>query len=173
MSQLKKDFLEDNIETKIEEIIREPDKSYNEKLIEQEINEELNQKTKENCSAEDEIEIALNLSIKEYLEINEENDKYEKSCINDYENEIKYREKKFEKLLKDLQRLSIFDKSIKKLYEILEPIILNYIYNLDQNIINTLDNENINYIIKNLKTIRIDKDILDLLLNILENSISD
>lgn len=171
---LRKDFLEDNIETKIEEIIREPDNSYREKLIELGINEELNQKTKENCSAQDEIEIALNLSIKEYLQINEENDKYEKSCINDYENEIKYREKKFEKLLKDLQRLSIFDKSIKKLYEILEPIILNYIYNSNMYIINTLDSEKINYIIRNLKTIRIDKDILDLLLNILNiNSKSD
>jgi len=135
------------------EILIEDDRYYEEDIY----NGELKEKEKE----EEDINLALNLSINEFNKQNELNNKFEEELINNYQNLWNERKEIFQPLLLELIRLSNYDKEIKEIYEILEPIIESYckqyfeILELDQIIFDK--------IFKVLSSIRINKNIIDIL----------
>jgi hypothetical protein len=74
----------------------------------------------------EELEKALQISIQENLAQQELYNSYEKFVMEEYEMEKKARIDKFKDLLFDLNKLSKYDKEIKNIFEIIEPIIDSY-----------------------------------------------
>ncbi len=72
------------------------------------------------------IDEALYLSLQELREQEEINKSYEDDIFNTYLCETKKRKEQFRELLFDLNKLTKFDKDIKEIYEIIEPIIDTY-----------------------------------------------
>ena len=137
-----------------EDNIRVPDPVKTEQLLE------------DDRSNEDiEIETAILLSIKEYEENREKNEEYERKIFEEYETEKKRRQELFKNIMVHLLRLSKYDKEIKDLYDILREIVDAYCelkietYTLDEITYATM--------IKILGIIRIDKDIIKLLKEII------
>lgn len=95
--------------------IRLPDKIVQEQLIE------------DNRSEYDkQVEEALSLSLSEYNEQKELNEKYEEELHQKSLIEMSNRKNKFKDLLTDLKKLINYDTEIKNIYEIIEPIIETY-----------------------------------------------
>jgi hypothetical protein len=69
---------------------------------------------------------ALYLSLQEVKEQEYINKLYEDEVLNTYLSETKKRKELFRELLFDLNKLTKFDKDIKEIYEIIEPIIDTY-----------------------------------------------
>lgn len=83
----------------------------------------------------EEIQKAIQLSIKENLDQQEVYNKYEEMIMEEYEKEKCIRRDKFRDLLFDLNKLSKYDKKIKDIFVIIEPIIESYcnqIFDLQQ-----------------------------------------
>jgi hypothetical protein len=102
-----------------------------------------------------ELEEALYLSMKETIDEQKRNLEYEEQIMNGYLNETCKRREKFYDLLFDLNKLSKFDKTIKEMYQVIEPMIETYcnqfveFYNVDE--------ETYTNIFKTLSTIRTNK----------------
>lgn len=99
----------------IEDNIRPPDEVRSERLIEDNRSE-----------FEKQIDEALYSSIEEFNKQKEFNDKYEEELKNDYLNKCKKRKETFEGFLFSLKKLIKYDKEIKEIYNIIEPIIDSY-----------------------------------------------
>jgi hypothetical protein len=115
-----------------------------------------------------EMDEALYLSMQELRQQNIKNDKFEEEIMNSYHSETNERREKFSDLLKNMTKLSKFDKDIKELYDFLYPIIESY---CDQYILNyEVDEKTYDKVFKFLGTIRVNKNILDTLKTIIINS---
>jgi hypothetical protein len=136
------------------ENIRAPDEVKREKLLE------------DNRSDFDkQIDEALYLSLQELREQEEINKLYEDDIFNSYLCETKKRKEIFRELLFDLNKLIKFDKDIKEIYEIIEPIIDTYCGQF----INfcELDEETYDRIFKVIRTVRTNKKNIEVLKSIL------
>ena len=144
----------DNSIDDMEDNIRPPDEVRVEKLLED-----------TRSDFEKDIDRALYLSFQEVMNQEEINRKYEEQLINEYTSEVNKRKEKFSKFLLDLNRLIKFDKDIKEIYDIIEPIIDSYCLQH----INICELDKITYekIFKLLNKTRTDKDALELLKTII------
>jgi hypothetical protein len=138
----------------MEDNIRPPDETKRERLIED-----------TRSDFEKEMDNAINESMKEIEEQQKIQDNYEKELLDEFLNETIKRREKFEKLLFDLNKLIKYDKEIKEIYEIVEPIIELYC-NQYIEVIN-LDQTTYEKIFNILNKIRIYKSALDILKNII------
>ena len=98
-----------------EDEVRAPDEVKRERLIE------------DNRSEFDkQMDEALFLSLQEIKNVEEVNKQYEELIIKNYNDEINTRKEKFQQLLLDMNKFMRFDKDIKEIYELIEPIIESY-----------------------------------------------
>jgi len=133
---------------------RGPDKVIKERLLDDDRSE-----------FEKQTDEALYLSLQELKEQEEINSIYEDEIINTYTNETRNRKELFRELLFDLNKLTKFDKDIKEIYEIIEPIIDTYCGQF----INfcELDEETYDNIFKIVGTVRTNKKNIEALKTIL------
>jgi hypothetical protein len=133
---------------------RGPDKVIKERLLDDDRSE-----------FEKQTDEALYLSLQELKEQEEINSIYEDDIINTYTNETRKRKELFRELLFDLNKLTKFDKDIKEIYEIIEPIIDTYCGQF----INfcELDEETYDNIFKIVGTVRTNKKNIEALKTIL------
>ena len=111
---------------------------------------------------------ALYLSLQEKTtqeNINKLNDLYEEKVKNEYITEMNKRKDVFYNLLFELNKLIKYDKEIKEIYEIIEPVIDAYCNQYIEYY--EIDEITYNKIFKIIGTIRTNKNIVDALKNIL------
>ena len=137
--------------------IRLPDEVIRERLIEDTRSEFQKQ-----------MDEAFYLSTQEFIKQDKINQEYEDVIIKSYFNEVSNRREIFKKLLTDIRKLIIFDKNIKEIYEIIEPIIDNYCQKYIE--IWETDEETSKKIFKTLLSIRTDKVAIELLKTIIINN---
>jgi CHASE3 domain sensor protein len=108
---------------------------------------------------------ALYLSLQEIKQQEEISQNYEEEIIKNFYNELQKRKDSFGNLLMDLNKLIKFDKDIKEIYEIIEPIIDSYC----NQYIEVVELDSITYekIFKVIGTVRTDKKNIKLLKTIL------
>lgn len=111
---------------------------------------------------------AMYLSVQEFKKQEEVNQKYEEDIINDHNKIIIERKNLFRVFLFDLNKLTRFDKDMKEIYEIIEPIIDYYCAQyITQCEIDTVTHDRIFKVIGNVRT---DKNAMELLKKILIKS---
>jgi len=137
--------------------VRTPDKTKKEQLLQ------------DNRSEYDkQMDEAMYLSIQEFKKQEEINQKYEEEVINEHIKIINERKDLFRGFLFDLNKLIRFDKDMKEIYEIIEPIIDSYCAQyINQCEIDTVTHDRIFKVIGNVRT---DKNAMDLLKKILIKS---
>jgi hypothetical protein len=140
-----------------DEEIRAPDEVKRERLIDD-----------NRCEFQKQMDEALYLSLQEIKNVEEINKKYEELIIQNYHNEINERREKFVGLLLDINKLIRFDKDIKEIYEIIEPIIESYCNQYIEYV--ELDEETYDKIFKVIGTIRTNKKNIELLQKIIFSS---
>lgn len=135
--------------------IRAPDKTKREQLI-QDTRSEYDKQIAE----------AIQLSIQELNEKEENNRLYEDNIINEHNKIVNERTDSFRGFLFDINRLIRFDKNIKEIYEIIEPIIDAYCCKY----INQYEIDCLTYdkIFNVLSTIRTNKNTIELLKQIIK-----
>jgi hypothetical protein len=131
--------------------IRSPDEVKREQLIED-----------TRCDFQKQMDEALYLSFQEQQKINNE---YEESIIKLYQEETCNRRNKFRQLLLDMNKLSVFDKEVKEIYDIIQPIIDAYCEQYIE--ICELDELTYERIIKIVSSIRTSKKNIELLKTII------
>ena len=137
--------------------VRAPDKIKKEQLLEDNRSEYEKQE-----------EDARYWSLLEFNEQKELNEKYEEDTINEHKRIIIERRNLFREFLFDLNKLIRFDKDIKEIYEIIEPIIDCYCGQyMNQCEIDTVTHDRIFKVIGNIRT---NKNTIELLKNILVKS---
>ncbi len=137
--------------------VRTPDKTKKEQLLQ------------DNRSEYDkQMDEAMYLSIQEFKKQEEINQKYEEEVINEHIKIINERKDLFRGFLFDLNKLIRFDKDMKEIYEIIEPIIDSYCAQY----INQCEIDNITYdrIFKVIGNVRTNKNAIELLKKILIKS---
>ena len=134
--------------------IRPPDEVIRERLIED-----------TRCEFQKQMDEALSLSMQDAINQEKIHQEYEEKLLIEHVKETNERREKFDKLLMDINKLIKFDRIIKEVYEIIEPIIYNYC----QKYIETweTDEETYNTIFKTLSTLRTDKQAIELLKTII------
>ena len=75
---------------------------------------------------EKDIDDVILLSMKDISIYNTKESDYERLIIEDYINETKKRHELFEPILFEINKVSIFDKEIKEVYQIIKPIMDSY-----------------------------------------------
>lgn len=143
--------------------IRPPDKVKREKLIDDSSEYSLDKSLEVSFDYlyENELNDAINLSIKEFEKQEEMNKKYQEDIVNSFIVKVKERKDKFKHLLFNLKKIINYDKDIKEVFEIIEQIIDSYCAHYFDNI--ELDPITYEKIFKVVGSIRIDKITLDLL----------
>jgi len=114
---------------------------------------------------EKQMDEAMYLSIEEFKKQEEDYQKYEDEVISEHRKIINERMELFRVFLFDLSKLFRFDKDIKEIYEIIEPII--YAYCEQQISTFELDKVTHNKIFKTLSSIRIQTETIILLKTII------
>lgn len=134
--------------------IRAPDEVRVEQLIEDNMSE-----------YDKQIEEAMHLSIQDFRDKEESYKKYEVDILEEYNNITIKRREIFRGFLFDVNKLIRFDKEIKEIYEIIEPIIDAYC----EQYIKEYEIDSLTYdrIFKMISTIRTDKKNIELLKTIL------
>jgi hypothetical protein len=137
--------------------VRPPDETKREQLMED-----------SRSDFDKQLDEALYLSILEIKQQEEINKQYEDQVINEYISETNNRREKFREFLFDLNKLLKYDKDIKEIYEIIEPIIDAYCGQY----IEYYEADDITYdkIFRILGTIRTKKNFIELLKNIIIKS---
>jgi hypothetical protein len=138
-----------DINDNFEEEIRLPDKVVKEQLTEHDTRSDFDR----------EMEEAIYLSMQEVREHEINNEKYEKEVIHKYHLQTTERRDKFHDLLLTMNKLFKFDKDIKEISNIIEPIIEAYC--LDYIQLYELDEETYDRIFKVLGSIRTNKSNID------------
>ena len=136
------------------EKIRAPDEVINEQLLPDNRSE-----------FEKQMDEAMYLSLQEMKEKELSLQKYEDELIKQYADETNRRKGLFTSFLFDLNKLMKFDKEVREIYEIIEPIIDSYCEQTIQ--ICELDEETYKKIFGLLNKIRVNKDGLELLKTII------
>lgn len=137
-----------------EDNIRPPDEVIRETLIEDNRND-----------FEKQIDEAIELSMKYINEQQIYNMNYEEEILQEYAKETKRRKDLFTDFLTTLKKLTRYDKEVKNIYEIIDPIIDSYCSQLIQSC--NLDRETHNKIFDTLKNLRIDQSVLNTLKTII------
>ena len=145
---------DEEIRPPFDEEIRPPDDIKREKLI---------QDTRSVFDRE--MEEAIYLSMQEVREEEIKNHKFEEEIVNNYIKEQNERRELFRDLLINMNKLSRFDKDIKELYDFLDPIIEAYCNHYITRY--ELDKETYDKVFNVLKTIRVNKNTLDILQTII------
>jgi hypothetical protein len=135
--------------------IRPPDEVKREQLIENAHRSDFDR----------EMEEALYLSMQEVREEEIKNHKFEEEIINSYLEKQTKRRELFRDLLINMNKVARFDKDVKEIYEILEPIIEAYC--LDYIQFAEVDKETRDKVFQVLSTIRVNKNTLDTLQTII------
>jgi hypothetical protein len=137
--------------------VRAPDKNKKEQLLQDNRSE-----------YEQQEEDARYWSLLEFNEQKELNEKYEEDTINEHNRIIKERRELFRGFLFDVNKLVRFDKDMKEIYEIIEPIIDSYCAQY----MNQCELDPITYdrIFKVIGNIRTDKNAIELLKKIIIKS---
>jgi len=135
--------------------IRPPDIVKREQLVEEDNRSDFDR----------EMEEALYLSMQEVREEEIKNHKFEEEIINSYLDKQNKRRELFRDLLINMNKVARFDKDVKEIYEILEPIIEAYC--LDYIQFAEVDKETRDKVFNVLKTIRVNKNTLDILQTII------
>ena len=107
-------------------------------------------------------------SLLEFNEQKELNEKYEEDTINEHKRIIIERRELFRGFLFDLNKLTRFDKDMKEIYEIIEPIIDCYCAQYMKQC--ELDPITYDRIFKVIGNIRTDKNVIELLKNVIIKS---
>lgn len=111
---------------------------------------------------------AMYLSVQEFKKQQDDYQKYEDEIISEHKKIINERKELFRGFLFDLNKLFRFDKDIKEIYEIIEPIIDSYCAQyITQCEIDTVTHDRIFKVIGNIRT---DKNAIDLLKKIIIKS---
>ena len=139
-------FQEDNIRT--------PDEVVREKLLED-----------TRSDFEKELDEAMYLSIQEINKQLYINNQYEEQLLKDYASETKKRSNLFKNFIANLTRLCGFDKEVREIYNILDPIIESYCGQIIETC--ELDGETYDKIFNTLKKIRNDQQVIDILKTII------
>jgi hypothetical protein len=137
-----------------DEEIRPPDEVKREQLMEDNRSEFQKQ-----------MDEALYLSLQEAKQQQDISLQYEEEIIQNYKTEIISRKEKFHQLLLDMNKLLRFDKDIKEVYDIIEPIIESYCNQYIEYV--ELDSITYEKIFKVIGTIRTDKKNIELLKTII------
>ena len=137
--------------------VRAPDKIKKEQLLEDNRSEYEKQE-----------EDARYWSLLEFNEQKELNEKYEEDTINEHKRIIIERRELFRGFLFDLNKLTRFDKDMKEIYEIIEPIIDCYCAQYMKQC--ELDPITYDRIFKVIGNIRTDKNVIELLKNVIIKS---
>ena len=137
--------------------VRSPDKTKKEQLLEDNRSEYEKQE-----------EDARYWSLLEFNEQKELNEKYEEDTINEHKRIIIERRELFRGFLFDLNKLTRFDKDMKEIYEIIEPIIDCYCAQYMKQC--ELDPITYDRIFKVIGNIRTDKNAIELLKNVIIKS---
>lgn len=114
---------------------------------------------------EKQMDEAMYLSLQEMKAKEEFNQKYEDELIKDYLNETARRKEQFANFLFDINKLIKFDKEVREIYEIIEPIIDSYCGQVIK--VCELDEETYKKIFGLLGKIRVNKVGLDILKTII------
>ena len=125
----------------IDDNIRPPEESFNERLLEDTRTE-----------FEKQIDEAMYLSMKEINQQQDINRQYEEQLMKDYFEESNRRKDIFKDFLFNLNKLIKFDKDIREIYNIIEPIIESYCSQCIE--VCELDEETYDRIFNTLKKIR-------------------
>ena len=147
------DEINDYDEEIIDEI-RPPDNVKREQLVEDTRND-----------FDKEMEQALYLSMQEVRDAEIKNHKFEEEIINSYLDKQNKRRELFRDLLINMNKVARFDKDVKEIYEILDVIIEGYC--LDYIQFAEVDKETRDKVFNILKTIRVNKNMLDILQTII------
>jgi hemoglobin-like flavoprotein len=134
--------------------IRPPDKVKREKLMSEPIDE-----------YNDEMDEALYQSMQNVILQQKMNEDYEDELINTFTKIQSERSEKFKDLLFDVKRIANFDKNIKEIHEIIEPIIEAYCNQYIEHY--NIDKETLERIFKVLSTIRTNKNSIEFLKTII------
>lgn len=134
--------------------IRQPDEVVRETLLED-----------TRSDFEKEIDEAMYLSMQEINQQQISNKQYEEQLLKDYDNETKRRAEIFKEFLFNLNKVGKFDKEIREIYNILDPIIESYCGQFIQTC--ELDGETYDKIFVILKKIRNDQQAFDTLKTII------
>ena len=137
--------------------VRAPDKNKKEQLLQDNRSE-----------YEQQEEDARYWSLLEFNEQKELNEKYEEDTINEHKRIIIERRELFRGFLFDLNKLTRFDKDMKEIYEIIEPIIDCYCAQYMKQC--ELDPITYDRIFKVIGNIRTDKNAIELLKNVIIKS---
>jgi|688.fasta_scaffold21273_11 hypothetical protein len=137
-----------------EDIIRDADPVICEQLLED-----------DRSDFEKEIDIVMNLSYEEFKNTNEANKKFEADIIEQYNKELLERKTKCNEIIFNMNKISKFDKDIKEIYEIIEPILELYCsQNINYCVFDEVTHNRIFYMISK---IRIDKKNIEFLKTII------
>lgn len=98
-----------------EDNIRAPDEVIRETLLED-----------TRSDFEKQLDEAMYLSMQEMEQQREINQQYEEQLFKNYDDEIKRRIKLFKNFMSNLTRICGFDKEVKEVYDIIDPIIESY-----------------------------------------------
>jgi hypothetical protein len=134
--------------------IRPPDRVVTEQLIED-----------DSSDFDKQIDEAKYLSIKEMTNLQIINQQYEDQILKDYKDETNKRIELFKDFLLNLNKISKFDKEVREIYDILDPIIDSYCGQYFE--FCNLDSETYNKIFNILYKIRNNKFVLDKLKTII------
>jgi hypothetical protein len=112
-----------------------------------------------NSILDKDINNAFEESKKEFEDMINREDEYEKKVIQDYLTMVEANKAKFQTLINDLNRLSKFDNDIREIYDIIEPIIHAH----SANLLPVVEFDTITYdrIYKVLGSIRTDKNCIE------------
>lgn len=134
--------------------IREPDSVISEQLL-----------NDNRTDFQKQMDEAMYISLQEIKKYEELNQKYENELIQQYVEETTRRKELFTSFLFDLNRLMKFDKEVREIYQIIEPIIDSYCGQIIENC--ELDEETYKKIFNLLGKIRVNKVGLEILKNII------
>ena len=134
--------------------IRDADKVFKEQLVED-----------NRSDFEKELDQALRISLEETKTLNDLNKNFEEELIQKFEKEKIERKEIFAKFLLDFNRIIRFDKDVKYVYEIIEPIIDAYCNQFIE--ICELDEETYNKIFKVISTVRTNQNCVNILKTII------
>ena len=137
------------------EEIRPPDEIKREQLVQKDTRSDFDR----------EMEEALYLSMQEVRDEEIKNHKFEEEIINSYLEKQSKRRELFRDLLINMNKVARFDKDVKEIYEILDVIIEAYC--LDYIQFAEVDKETRDKVFNVLKTIRVNKNTLDILQTII------
>ena len=146
--------MNDDLDDFYEDEIRPPDRVIREQLVED-----------SNSDYQKQINEAIQQSIQDIQKQELLNAQYENDIVEIYNQITNERKDLFREFLLHLNKLSKFDKEVREIYEIIDPIIESYCNQFIE--VCELDEETYNKIFGLLKKIRNNKDAIDLLTKII------